>query len=152
MPVVAVSKKPLIIRDGDTGKDVTIFVRQITRKESVEYHEITNKLSEAGEGKDAGQMFELLSRAIMMRVCDESKQAMDVLLDKIGVDQYDDLLTDINALFARSDSEKKQTSQRSTASSPSASEGSASKTSEGLPSVNGETLFQSPALAKSGAN
>lgn len=143
MPVVAVSKKPLVIYDDDRGKNVTVFVRQITRKESSEYHDITKKLSEAGKGEDAGQMFDLLSQAIMMRVCAESKEIMEALLDKIGVDQYEELLNDINALFKRPDSEKKQTSQSGTTSSRSASEGSTSVTSEGSQSENGETLFKS---------
>ncbi len=147
MPVVAVSKKPLVIFDEDTGKNVTVFVRQITRKESVEYHDITKKLGEAGKAEDAGAMFDLLSRAILMRVCEESKQVMEVLMDKIGVDQYEALLNDVNALFVRPDAEKKPNSQSLTTSSVSASEGSASPNKEGSPTASGETLFPSPAPA-----
>ncbi len=147
MPVVAVSKKPLVIFDEDTGKNVTVFVRQITRKESVEYHDITKKLGEAGKAEDAGAMFDLLSRAILMRVCEESKQVMEVLMDKIGVDQYEALLNDVNALFVRPDAEKKPNSQSLTTSSVSASEGSASPNKEGSPIASGETLFPSPAPA-----
>ena len=145
MPVVAVSKKPLVILDEDTGKKVTIFVRQITRKESVQYHDITKKLGEAGKAEDAGAMFDLLSEAILMRVCDESKDAMNVLMDKIGVDQYESLLNEINALFVRPDAEKKPISQSSTTSSSSASTESASPSKEGSATGNGETLFPSPA-------
>lgn len=147
MPVVAVSKKPLVILDEDTGKNVTIYVRQITRKQSVEYHEITKKLGEAGKAEDAGAMFSLLSQAILMRVCDESKAEMELLMDKIGVDQYEALLGEINVLFTRGDDEKKQNSQSLTPSSPSASEGSASPSKEDSQSGNGETLFPSPAPA-----
>ena len=147
MPVVAVSKKPLVIFDEDTGKNVTVFVRQITRKESVEYHDITKKLGEAGKAEDAGAMFDLLSRAILMRVCEESKQIMEVLMDKIGVDQYEALLNDVNALFVRPDAEKKPNSQSLTTSSVSASEESASPNKEGSPTASGETLFPSPAPA-----
>lgn len=145
MPVVAVSKKPLVIFDEDSGKDVTIYVRQITRKESVQYHEITKQLQAAGKGEDAGAMFDLLSQAILMRVCEQSRPAMNELMDKIGVDQYEALLNDINALFVRGDAEKKQNSQNLTASSSSASAESASPNKEGSQSESGETLFPSPA-------
>ena len=147
MPVVAVSKKPLVILDEDTGKNVTIYVRQITRKQSVEYHEITKKLGEAGKAEDAGAMFSLLSQAILMRVCDESKAEMELLMDKIGVDQYEALLGEINVLFTRGDDEKKQNSQSLTPSSSSASTESASPSKEGSATGNGETLFPSPAPA-----
>lgn len=119
----ASSKKTLPIFDEDNNVNVEIMVRQVTRTSSDEYGALVKKLNLAKEAGDEGAMLKLTSELIMLRVCPESKAAMNDLFDRaIGFDQYKDVLDEIETLFKRSPAEKKPDSQNSTEASSSAKE------------------------------
>lgn len=155
--IVAKSRKVLQIFDEENNKLVDVHVRTITRTKSKEYGKHSAAMKIARENNDNDQLILLSAEMISMRVCEESKDVMEELLDRcIAVEQYPKVLNQIEELFKDKDeAEKKPDTQKLTPSSVSASEASTSiskesSTTETVSQMNsGETSSTSPAQGAS---